>query len=1063
MDQLLSHAFASPGAAYRGKPFWAWNGKLTPEELRRQIREMHHMGLGGFFMHSRVGLATPYLSEEWFTCINACLDEATTLGMEAWLYDEDRWPSGAAGGLVTKNPAYRMRSLKMYTLTDPGTLTWDVETLAVFTAYVEGDQARDVVQLAHGAQPMLLAAGQVLLRFAVELEQPSSWFNGYTYLDTLNHEAVQQFIAVTHEAYRRECAEHFGKVLPGIFADEPNHGSMLGQSLATLEPRSLPWTAKLPEVYLQRYGEALLPHLVELVFDVDGQAVSPARYQYHDCVTHLFVDAFARQIGEWCEQNQLQFTGHVLAEETLSSQTMMVGNCMRFYEHMQAPGMDLLTEHWSVFDTAKQVSSAARQFGRTWRLTETYGCTGWDFPFAGHKALGDWQVALGINVRCQHLAWYTMLGEAKRDYPAAIFYQSPWAEFYPKVEDYFARVLAVMTRGTEVRDLLVIHPIESAWLLCKNNWAGQSATRDYDLMLEKLGKTLLAGHVDFDYGDEEILARLAEVRTTEGAATFVVNQAAYTAVLVPPLITMRASTLALLQRFAQAGGTVIFAGEPARYVDARPSATVMEFAQSCPHGVPVQGDGLVQAVEGTCRRLAITDAAGHELAPVLYLLREDDEAMYLFLCNYGEDFAHTDRAQMGDTLVRDRTLDLPEVVIRGFAGCAGAPLLLDPETGAMTRANATRTAAGWEIHTSLPPLASRVYVMPKQALTTADLPMETTLTAVRTLPLTAERWQIQLSEQNPLVLDRPRYRINQGAWQPETEILRIDRAVRDALGVKHRGGDMVQPWAQPRAECEPSLHVSLAYGFDVAALPSGQLTLGIEQPQTFRITLNGTEVDTASDCGWWTDRSLRLLQLDPALLHIGHNEMIVDCAKYTPSHSGLEIIYLLGQFGAYVQDTRITMTEPPHALTIGDWVTQGLAFYAGSVIYRQVIAPPVLAPDERLFVRVPEYRGVGVRVLVNGQQAGVIGWEPNEVDITAFVGSAPVTVQIEVIGHRRNSHGPHHLNEQWPGWTGPESYQAGDDRWFEGYQLVPCGMMADPQLVVKRNITDPVRSNLKEY
>ena len=91
---------------------------------------------------------------------------------------------------------------------------------------------------------------------------------------------------------------------------------------------------------------------------------------------------------------------------------------MRFYEHMQAPGMDLLTERWRIYDTAKQVSSVARQFGRKWRLTETYGCTGWDFPFAGHKALGDWQTALGINLRCQHLYWYTMKGEAKRDYPA---------------------------------------------------------------------------------------------------------------------------------------------------------------------------------------------------------------------------------------------------------------------------------------------------------------------------------------------------------------------------------------------------------------------------------------------------------------------------------------------------------------------------------------------------------------------------------------------------------------------------------------------------------------------
>ncbi len=113
-------------------------------------------------------------------------------------------------------------------------------------------------------------------------------------------------------------------------------------------------------------------------------------------------------------------------EDTLSQQTAVVGSAMRFYEHMQLPGMDLLTERWRAYTTAKQVSSAGRQFGLRTRLTETYGCTGWDFPFAGHKALGDWQAALGINLRCQHLAWYTMEAEAKRDYPAAISWQSPW-------------------------------------------------------------------------------------------------------------------------------------------------------------------------------------------------------------------------------------------------------------------------------------------------------------------------------------------------------------------------------------------------------------------------------------------------------------------------------------------------------------------------------------------------------------------------------------------------------------------------------------------------------------
>ena len=163
-------------------------------------------------------------------------------------------------------------------------------------------------------------------------------------------------------------------------------------------------------IFKKRYGYDLLPRLVEIFFDMDGQEVSRARYHYMECITFLFTDAFMRQCGEWCGKHGLAFTGHVLMEETLSSQTAVVGSALRCYENMQAPGMDILTEHSKEYETAKGVSSVARQFGRKWRLTETYGCTGWDFPFLGHKAVGDWQAALGINLRCQHLAWYTMRG-----------------------------------------------------------------------------------------------------------------------------------------------------------------------------------------------------------------------------------------------------------------------------------------------------------------------------------------------------------------------------------------------------------------------------------------------------------------------------------------------------------------------------------------------------------------------------------------------------------------------------------------------------------------------------
>ena len=82
----------------RPVPFWSWNGELEPEKLVDQINWMHDNGIGGFFMHARGGLTTPYLGEKWFKCVEACLKRAKELNMEAYAYDENGWPSGFAGG-----------------------------------------------------------------------------------------------------------------------------------------------------------------------------------------------------------------------------------------------------------------------------------------------------------------------------------------------------------------------------------------------------------------------------------------------------------------------------------------------------------------------------------------------------------------------------------------------------------------------------------------------------------------------------------------------------------------------------------------------------------------------------------------------------------------------------------------------------------------------------------------------------------------------------------------------------------------------------------------------------
>ena len=205
----------------------------------------------------------------------------------------------------------------------------------------------------------------------------------------------------------------------------------------------------------------ILDYLPELLWD--KEEISYARYDYHDHVGERFAEAFADTIGKWCSEHDIYLTGHMMEEPTLFSQTKSLGDTMRSYRGFQLPGIDMLCD-WREYSTAKQAQSAAHQYAREGVLSELYGVTNWDFDFAKHKLQGDWQACLGVSVRVHHLTWVSMSGEAKRDYPASIGYQSPWYKEYKMIEDHFSRVNTVMTRGNPKVKVGVIHPVESYWL-----------------------------------------------------------------------------------------------------------------------------------------------------------------------------------------------------------------------------------------------------------------------------------------------------------------------------------------------------------------------------------------------------------------------------------------------------------------------------------------------------------------------------------------------------------------------------------------------------------------------
>jgi hypothetical protein len=1023
MKNDLVAAWRKPDNSFRAAPFWAWNGKLEEPELRRQIKFFKAMGLGGFFMHARVGLDTPYLSEEWFKMVNACIDEAKKHGLDAWLYDEDRWPSGAAGGMVTKHPEFRSKLIYLHEI--PGKNVKDYvlpdDVIRVFAAEVDGIKAKKVRQV-----PLCdykkIKSSETLLVFQLAYAANSDWYNGYCYLDTMNKAAVKKFIDVTHEAYRRNCGKEFGKTVPGIFGDEPQLGFI------TTYPEwmnngkkeySTPYNEQIAKIIKKQYKYDFFDHLVEIFFDLDEVKFSRVRVDYISVMSDLFIEAYAKQLGEWCGKNMLSYTGHVMGEDSLAIQTWTTGSAMRFYEHMQIPGIDQLTERQRCFAAAKQVSSAANQFGQVRRITETYGCTGWDFPLLGHKALGDWQYALGINFRCQHLAHFSMAAEAKRDYPASISYQSPWAKEYSLIENYFARLGAVLTRGVEVQNILLITPIESAWSFIRKDFQAQADTKAFDEKFLAIQDYLMKNSLDFDFGDEDIISRTASIEKK----LFRVNKAVYQAVIIPDMLTMRESTLKLLNKFAMNGGLIIQAGQAAEYVNCIPDPRPRLLAKLCKKQLSALEK--VRNISFTAK-LKRTDS-------IIHLIKRDDTADYIFAvnlghqldCRFGEDPLMVPR-------VVDRTLALPQVVIQYTTSRLGNVYELDAVTGKIFTADAVKTASGYTITSSFPALTSRLFIV-----TTDKLPVSRPAVPLNTKTLKLpEQWQVKLSGCNVMVLDHFAYKTGKTNWSSKSSfVMQLDDMLKTQIKLPQRGGMMVQPWVSKPAIGQ-QLNLQLRAKFNCEALPDSDLFLALEAAEKYQIKINQTVIKSKVS-GYFIDRSCSKIKINKSLLRQGENTIELSCI-YDAAHKGLEAVFLLGDFGVTLEQDGISgrMTPPVRKLNNGNWVSQGLAFYPGSVDYITKINRKT---NHGVNLNLPEWRGSLIKVLIDNRPVKTFITPPYELDLSKYIaGKTAFELKIRVFGSPRNSHGPFFNTEKFPRWCGPGEFK---DYKHPQRHLVECGLL----------------------
>ena len=512
---------------YQAVPFWSWNDKLEPEELRRQIRWMKEMGMGGFFMHARGGLKTEYLSEEWMQCVDACADEAEKVGMNAWAYDENGWPSGFVGGLLLDEEENRDRYLS-YEIGgfDP----------SAYASYPMDREELVRVTEPCGAEEYL----NVYLKVSIST------------VDIMNPKVVRKFLDHTHELYKTRYGAQFAQKIKGFFTDEPQ-----------LYRWGTAFSLMLPPYFKEHYQQDIRDYIGHLF--VEKKGFRQFRHRYWRACQQLMLDGFAKQVYQWCEDNGVKLTGHYVEETGLGYMISACAGIMPFYKYMHIPGIDWLGRFHTNTLPAHQLNSVAHQYGKKQILTECFGCCGWDVTPMDYKTLAELQYVGGLNIMCQHLMPYSEHGQRKRDYPNHFAEISPWVrDYFREFNDHFTHLGYLIANSEEYINVAVLHPVRSGYLDYKREVdEPYFGVEVLDKRFAAQVKMLADHHLGYHFLDETLLAEDGFVKDGKIGC----GLCSYEYLILPTTYTVDATTEKLLREFAAQGGKVLLLDGKPSYVE----------------------------------------------------------------------------------------------------------------------------------------------------------------------------------------------------------------------------------------------------------------------------------------------------------------------------------------------------------------------------------------------------------------------------------------------------------------------------------------------------------------
>lgn len=1005
----LEKEFDKVSVQYRPVPFWSWNYKITRSEIDRMLSDFKENGFGGVFVHPRYGMETEYLSDEWFDLYSHTIEQGEKLGLDVWLYDENAYPSGFAGGLLPSQmpesytQGHGLMPYKMTLLPD------DYRSYYIILEE-QGGEYRDITG---SASAYVGKKGNFMLyrkTYAADNTQPSrAWYAGFTYTDLLLPGVTDKFIEITMSGYEKNYRSKFGKSIKGVFSDEINIRSSGG----------VRWTPDLFDVFGARYGYDLRPHLPSLHLQIGNW--KKVRYEYAKLLSDLFIERWAKPWYEYCSKHDLIWTGHYW-EQTWPRIEQVPDN-MAMNAWQQMPGVDMLSNSFDEKSTSgmfgnvrvlKEAKSAANQMGRERFLCEAYGGGGWNMGLKDFKRYSDWLNVMGVNFMNQHLSHMSFAGVRKYDWPPMFCSMAPWWKDYKVLNEYTARMSAALTLGKQKNDILVLEPTTTTWMYAQHigdegNGSAQKIADSFQSFVTELSKK----QVEYDLGCEHIIENNGRVENGK----LIVGECAYGTVIIPELVeNMSRRCFELLQAFVRQGGKVIACSRPDR-IDGVRSEKILDFFRN---------------------------------GQVLYVENRTDKRLYEHLGSpsisfkkiEGGNFYHLREEYADGQLLLVTNSSLSETSFFTIEMEGRSVIELDAFSGEMFLYPSERQYGNVQFSGSLAPAGSMLFfIRPDKA---NGLKMRETFAGNGYKLEASGKMKTKRLRDNALIIDYLDLK-QSGTIRTGQYFMDANFDVFRAAGFKEGN-----PWFRAvqfkqdivNKDVSDAPVFSTVYSFEIAESLNdlSSCKLLCERACLYDIKVNGQWVDKMGVS--FLDKDFSLIPI-ASWLHAGTNTIEMAVKQFSVD-AEIEPIYILGDFSVVSKDNKWVIAGEQPVVYPASNQEIGAPFYPWEICYEKSYRLEKV--KDSYWLSVPKWKGCVLQVWVNGEKSGILFTEPYRLDVTDFMKQGDNVIELRVIGSMDNFFGPHHSRSK--GLTPPWDWQKHDgNNDADGYMLTEYGLLDDFDLL----------------